>query len=188
MNYPFYGCHLELQRNHYFPPIFSILIQVWFILFCGLLVSDGSTAEIAKLFILSMYLMELLPKSDFPVKSQIIQTTEACGMNQMLHVASAPKLRNRCLFVFAWFENVAAVSLRLCTVNQQNNLALFKVVTLCKTALCRLGCGFCFFVCGFFFVSPWVIVLNRFILVLLIKMGFLQFFITLFLGFLGNVG
>lgn len=154
MNYPFYGCHLELQRNHYFPPIFSILIQVWFILFCGLLVSDGSTAEIAKLFILSMYLMELLPKSDFPVKSQIIQTTEACGMNQMLHVASAPKLRNHCLFVFAWFENVAAVSLRLCTVNQQNNLALFKVVMLCKTALCRLGCGFCFFVCVFFLFPP----------------------------------
>lgn len=140
MNYPFHGCHLKLQRNHYFPTIFSILIQVWFILFCGLLVSDGSTAEIAKLFILSMYLMELLPKSDFPVKSQIIMTTEACGMNQMLHVASAPKLRKHCLLVFAWFENAAAVSLRLCTVNHQNNLALFKVVMLCKMTLYRLGC------------------------------------------------
>lgn len=49
INYSFHGCHLKLQRNNHSPAAFSILFQVWFILFCGLLVSGGSIAEIAKL-------------------------------------------------------------------------------------------------------------------------------------------
>lgn len=101
----------------------------------------------------------MLPKSDFPVKSQIIMTTETRGMNSTFCVASALKLRKHFLCIFAWFGNMA-VSLCFHTVYHQNNyLATIQSSMLCKTKLYQVGtfswvCTVPFFFCFFPLSSP----------------------------------
>lgn len=72
----------------------------------------------------------MLPKSDFPVKSQIM-TTETRSMNWIFSVASAVKLMKHFLCIFAWF-----MALSLCfhaaVYHQNSTSAPFRAVCCIK--------------------------------------------------------